>query len=178
MSEIIIASAKRTPIGQFNGYFKQMPSTQLGANAIKAVLNDTKIKSENINAVYMGCVLSAGLGQAPARQAALAAGITAATPCTTINKVCGSGMQSIIYAYQAMRSDNLDCVIAGGMENMSMAPYLLKKARSGYRLGHSELYDHMILDGLEDAYSGESMGLFAEKCASKFNLSREQQDEY
>ena len=175
----IILSAKRTPIGQFNGCFANTSATQLGAIAIGSCIANAQCKTELIDQVIMGCVLSAGLGQAPARQASIAADVPNSVPCTTINKMCGSGMQSIIFAHDAIVSGHSSAVIAGGLENMTQAPYLLKKARSGYRLGSDTLYDHMMIDGLEDAYQpGQPMGYFAEQCVSHYGFTRSQQDEF
>ena len=145
------------------GYFKETPAVQLGAAAIKAAIERAHIEPSSIDEVIMGCVLSAGQGQAPARQAALAAGLSVHTPCTTVNKMCGSGMKAIMLAHDEILAGTYSHVIAGGMENMSAAPYLLMKARFGYRLGHNQVYDHMMMDGLEDAYDkGKAMGVFAE----------------
>ncbi|MCX7120499.1 MAG: thiolase family protein [Gammaproteobacteria bacterium] len=173
---IVIVSAKRTPIGHFNGAFKDTPATALGAKAIAAVIQNT---TDKIDQVIMGCVLPAGLGQAPARQAALGAGMAATTPCTTINKMCGSGMQAVIMAAHEIQSGNADVIVAGGMENMSRSPYLLQGARTGLRMGTQEIADHMLLDGLTNAYDDHlSMGAIAESCAFKFNITREQQDAF
>ena len=171
---IVIISAKRTPMGHFNGVFKDISATQLGGYAIKSVGANM-----NVDAVIMGCVLSAGLGQAPARQAAIAAGIENTVPCTTINKMCGSGMQSIIMACREIESDHADIMIAGGMENMSRAPYLLPGARFGYRIGARIAQDHMMHDGLINAYGDHlSMGALAENCAKQFHITREAQDAF
>ncbi len=175
---IVIVSAKRTPIGNFQGCLQSLSATDLGAKAIQSAVTDSNISSDDIDAVIMGCVLPAGLRQAPARQAALGAGLPTHVGCTTVNKVCGSGMQSIIFAHDSLRSGNADIVVAGGMESMSNAPYLLPKARSGYRLGHQTVLDHLFYDGLEDAYEHKLMGHFAEQCAKKFNFSREDQDTF
>lgn len=175
----VILSAQRSPIGQFNGCFKSTPSTELGAQCIAAVLSQSNIDSTLIDQVIMGCVLAAGLGQAPARQAALGAKLPTSTPCSTVNKMCGSGMQAVMMGSDAIQANSAEFIIAGGMENMSLAPYLLAKARSGYRFGHDTLFDHMLLDGLEDAYNpGKSMGYFAEHCAAKYGFSREAQDAF
>jgi acetyl-CoA C-acetyltransferase len=174
-----ILAAKRTPIGNFNGCFSTTSATQLGATAIASAIDSCKINQQEINAVYMGCVLSAGLGQAPARQAAIYANLSEHTPCTTINKMCGSGMQSLIFSHDSIVAGSATTIVAGGMENMSQAPYLLAKARSGYRLGHDTVYDHMMIDGLEDAYQkGLPMGHFAEECVKHYNFTREQQDAF
>ncbi len=176
---IVIVAAKRTPTGNFNGYFKETSTIELGASAIAGALQQSAIKPDTIHEVMMGCVLPAGLGQAPARQASIAAGISNNIPCTTINKMCGSGMKSVMLAHDAILAGSGDRLVAGGMENMSRAPYLLPKARFGYRLGHGSVLDHMMLDGLEDAYDkGRAMGYFAEQCANKYHFTREQQDAF
>lgn len=176
---IVIVATQRTPIGQFQGCFSEVTAPALGGHAIKATLESVKMNPEHIDEVIMGCVLSAGLGQAPARQALKAAGIPDRTAALTINKMCGSGMRAIMLGIDSILAGTNHCVIAGGMENMSLAPYLLTKARSGYRLGHGEVKDHMFLDGLEDAYDkGKLMGVFAELCAEKYNFTRDAQDQY
>lgn len=176
---VVIVGAARTPMGGFQGDLAAMSSPELGAKAIEAALSRAGIASDRVDEVLMGCVLSAGLGQAPARQAALAAGLPTAVPCTTLNKMCGSGMQAAIFAHDMLRAGSADVLVAGGMESMSNAPYLLEKARAGYRVGHGKVLDHMFLDGLEDAYDrGRLMGTFAEDCAERFNFTREQQDAY
>ena len=176
---IVIVAAKRTPIGAFQGALTNLSTVQLGSAAISGALAATSVKPEDIQDVLMGCVLQAGLGQAPARQAALKAGLPTATRCTTINKVCGSGMKSIMLGYDQLRLDQTDIVIAGGMESMTNAPYLLPKARGGYRFGHGKIMDHLALDGLEDAYDhGRAMGTFAEDTADKYNFSRQDQDDF
>ena len=173
---VVIVSAKRTPMGNFDGYFKNIPAPLLGGHAISAVVENC---SDRIDTVYMGCVLSAGLGQAPARQAALAAKLPASTPCVTINKMCGSGMQAIMLGYRDIMSGCADIVVAGGMENMSRAPYLLSNARFGYRIGNHLMLDHMMHDGLMNAYDPkESMGKLAELCAEKMHITREAQDDF
>lgn len=175
----VIIAAKRTPIGNFNGVFKDIPAPKLGSYAISALFDDAILPEKKIDAVYMGCVLSAGLGQAPARQAALASDLSNETPCTTINKMCGSGMQAIMFAHHEIQSKNAECVIAGGMENMSRAPYLLQGARTGLRMGTQNLIDHLQLDGLINAYDAHlSMGEIAENCAKQFHLTREYQDAF
>lgn len=172
---IVIVSAKRTPIANFNGLYKDIPSPQLGGYAIASVLSP----SLKIDGVIMGCVLPAGLGQAPARQAALLAGLSNTVPCTTINKMCGSGMKAVMMAHREIASNNADIMIAGGMENMSRAPYLLSGARFGYRMGAQLIEDHMMLDGLMNAYGDHlSMGVLAENCVKKFNMTREAQDAF
>lgn len=179
MDRIAMVAAKRTPTGNFNGVFVDTPAPQLGAAAIHAALQTLPSSFPAIDQVYLGCVLAAGMGQAPARQAALAAQLSVQTPCVTVNKMCGSAMQTVIMAHDALMAGSCQAIVAGGMENMSRAPYLLNKARQGYRLGHQTVYDHMLLDGLEDAYEpGRHMGYFAEKCAAKFNITREQQDSF
>ena len=167
---IAILSAKRTPIGGMLGDLSSISSTQLGAAAIAAALKSADLTTSQVDEVIMGCVLSAGLGQAPARQAALAAGLDLSTSCTTVNKVCGSGMNAVTSACNALRSSQAEIVVAGGMENMSLAPHLLPKARLGYRFGDRPLLDHMQIDGLQDAFRGQSMGQFAELCAAKYNF--------
>lgn len=175
---IVIVSAARTPIGAFLGQFAPLPAPQLGKAAIRAVIERSTLSDAAISEVIMGCVLSAGIGQAPARQAALYAGLLDTVPCTTINKMCGSSMQAVIYAHDRLLVGSGECVIAGGLESMSLAPYLAK-ARTGYRFGHDEIQDHMLLDGLEDAYDrGKPMGYFAEMTAKKYQISRERQDHY
>ncbi len=176
--DVVIVAAKRTPIGAFNGQFASLNAPALGANAIHAALHASQLDPNLIDEVLMGCVLSAGLGQAPARQAALAAGLSQATPCTTINKVCGSGLKSVMQAHDAIFAGSANVVIAGGMESMSNAPYLLPKVRHGLRFGHSEVYDHMLYDGLQNAYDGQAMGIFAERCVDICGFSREDQDAY
>lgn len=176
---IVIVSIARTPIGNLLGELKDFSAVNLGTHAIQATVERAGIASSHIDTVYMGCVLPAGLGQAPARQAALHAGIPQTTPCTTINKVCGSAMQAIMFACESLHAGNAKVCVAGGMESMTNAPYLLLKGRQGYRLGKSELYDHMMLDGLEDAYDkGRPMGYFAEQTATQLDISRTAQDEY
>jgi acetyl-CoA C-acetyltransferase len=175
---VIILGAKRTPIGAFQGELSALKAPQLGAIAIQGALQEASLDPSQVEEVLMGCVLSAGLGQAPARQAALEAGLPASTPCTTLNKVCGSGMKAVMIAASEIRAKDLDVVVAGGMESMSNAPYLLDKARSGYRMGHGRLLDHMLLDGLENAYDGRLMGQFAEQTAQKYKFTRQKQDEF
>ena len=179
MDPIVITSLARTPIGNLLGELKDFSGHQLGAQVIKAVTERAALKSDDIHEVIMGCVLPAGQGQAPARQASINAGIPVSTPCTTINKVCGSGMKAIMFAHDLISIGTTDIMIAGGMESMTNAPYLLLKGRQGYRLGKNELYDHMMLDGLEDAYDrGQAMGVFAEQCVQKYHFSRKQQDDF
>jgi acetyl-CoA C-acetyltransferase len=177
--DIVIASMARTPQGNLLGALKEVTAIQLGSTAIKAAIERAKLTPDTIQEVIMGCVLPAGLGQAPARQAAIFAGVPVSTPCTTINKMCGSGMKAVMLAYDAIKAGVCDILVAGGMESMTNAPYLLQKARHGYRLGHAEMLDHMMHDGLEDAYEkGKTMGVFAEKCAGDYHFSRNDQDEF
>jgi acetyl-CoA C-acetyltransferase len=176
---IVIVSAARTPMTAFQGEFASLTSPQLGAVAIAAALERSGLKAEQIEEVLMGCVLPAGLGQAPARQAALGAGLPLATGCTTVNKMCGSGMRAAMFAHDMLAAGSVDVMIAGGMESMTNAPYLLPKARGGMRMGHGQVLDHMFLDGLEDAYEkGRLMGTFAEECASAYGFTREAQDAF
>ena len=176
---IVIVATQRTAIGQFQGCFSEVAAPTLGGQAIKATLEAVNMNPDHIDEVIMGCVLPAGLGQAPARQSAKAAGIPDQTGGVTVNKMCGSGMKAIMLGMDSIIAGTNQCVIAGGMENMTLAPYLLTKARNGYRLGHADIKDHMFLDGLEDAYDkGKLMGVFAELCAEKYNFSRQAQDEY
>ncbi len=181
---IVIVSAARTPMGAFQGELKQFAAAELGAAAIRAAVERAKIKPEQVDEVIMGCVLPAGQGQAPARQASLGAGLPLAAGCTTINKMCGSGMKAAMLAHDLLAAGSNDIMVAGGMESMTNAPYLLAKARGGYRLGHGQLLDHMFYDGLEDAYTkdekggGRLMGSFAEDCADKYGFTREQQDKF
>ena len=175
---IVVLSYARTPMGGLQGALAEVDATQLGATAVKAAVERAGVAGEDIERIYMGCVLPAGLGQAPARQAALKAGLPNSVQATTVNKVCGSGMQTVIMGAEALASGSLDMVIAGGMESMTNAPYLLKKHRSGARAGHDTAYDHMFLDGLEDAYDGGSMGSFAQASADEYQLTREDQDNY
>ena len=176
--EIVIVAAKRTPIGAFLGQFSGTPTHELGAAAINAAVSACSLASDEIDELIMGCVLPAGLGQAPTRQAALTAGLSISTPCTTINKVCGSGMKSVMQGFDAIIAGSANIVVAGGMESMSRAPYLAPATRQGARFGHSELLDHMLFDGLQNASDGEAMGVFAEQCATHFNFSREQLDAF
>lgn len=176
---VVIVSYARTPIGNLLGELKTFSGHQLGSAVIKAAVERAHLKNEDIHEVIMGCVLPAGQGQAPARQAALNAGLAASTPCTTINKVCGSSMKAVMFAHDMLLTGTTDIMVVGGMESMTNAPYLLSKAREGYRLGHGELFDHMMMDGLEDAYDkGRPMGYFAEECVKKFGFTRQQQDEF
>jgi len=176
---VVIASAARTPMGGFQGALKSVPAPALGAAAIRAAVERARINSNEVDEVIMGNVLSAGQGQAPARQAALGAGLPESTGCTTINKVCGSGMKAAMIAHDLITMGTNRVMVTGGMESMSNAPYLLPKARAGLRLGHAEIKDHMFLDGLEDAYdSGRLMGTYAEETAVKYGYTREAQDRY
>jgi len=178
VDEVVIVAARRTPIGSFMGALASMPAPQLGAVAIKAALEDSGAPADEIDEVILGCVLPAGVGQAPARQAALAAGLPTRVPCTTINKVCGSGMKSAMLAADAIRTGAARRIIAGGIESMSGAPYLLPKARAGYRMGHGEVLDHMFYDGLQNPYDGQLMGHFAELTARKYGFTRAEQDAF
>ncbi|MFP3610249.1 acetyl-CoA C-acyltransferase [Paraburkholderia sp. SIMBA_050] len=179
---VVIVAAARTPLGGFQGNFASLTAPQLGANAIRAAVHRAGLQPEAVDEVLMGCVLPAGLGQAPARQAALAAGLPVSAGCTTINKVCGSGMKATMLAHDLLLGGSQELIVAGGMESMSNAPYLLPKARSGQRLGHGQMLDHMFFDGLEDHYGaasdGRLMGTFAEDCARHFGFTREEQDAY
>jgi acetyl-CoA C-acetyltransferase len=177
-SSVVIVAARRTPIGAFQGVFGPVKATELGAAAIRAAVADSGLKAEEIQEVIMGCVLPAGLGQAPARQAALSAGLPSSVPCTTINKMCGSGMKAIMMAADQIRAGDADVIVAGGFESMSNAPYLLPKARAGYRMGHQEVLDHMFLDGLQSPFDGQMMGFFAEATAEKYGFTRGQQDAF
>ncbi len=176
---IVILSYARTPMGSMQGALAEVAATDLGATAVKAAVARAGVDGADVERVYMGCVLPAGLGQAPARQAAIKAGLPKSAQATTVNKVCGSGMQTVIMAAEALAAGSIDLAIAGGMESMTNAPYLLKKHRSGARIGHDTAYDHMFLDGLEDAYdAGRAMGTFAQDTANDYGLTRENQDEY
>jgi acetyl-CoA C-acetyltransferase len=175
---VYIVASRRTPIGAFQGAFAPVAAPGLGSAALRATLTDASARAEQIDEVLMGCVLPAGIGQAPARQAALGAGIPTQVPCTTISKVCGSGMKAVMIGADAIRAGSASIILAGGMESMTNAPYLLGKARSGYRLGHGELLDHMFLDGLQNAYDGRLMGVFAEATARKYGFTRAEQDAY
>lgn len=178
MKKVVITSAKRTPIGSFGGSLASLTAGQLGSLAIKGVLEDSKILSDLIDEVIMGNVLTAGMGQAPARQAALFAGLPEKTECMTINKVCGSGLKAVMLATQAIQTDNAEIIIAGGQESMSNTPYILDKARNGYRLGNGEIIDSMVKDGLWDVYNNVHMGNCAEACAKEFSFTREELDEF
>ncbi|CAD5375495.1 Acetyl-CoA acetyltransferase [Pseudomonas sp. OF001] len=178
MSEIVIVSAVRTPMGGFQGSLAALSAPQLGAAAIRAAVQRAGVEPAEVDEVIMGCVLAAGLKQGPARQAALAAGLPTATGCTTINKLCGSGMKAVMLAHDLLKAGTNRVMVAGGMESMSNAPYVLDKARAGLRMGHAELKDHMFLDGLEDARSGRLMGSFAQETADQYGLTREAMDAY
>ncbi len=176
---VVIVSIARTPMGGFQGVFQSVTAPELGAAAIKAAVARAQLAPEAVQEVMFGCVLPAGLGQAPARQAALGAGLAEHTVCSTVNKMCGSGMQTVIMAHDALLAGSVDVVVAGGMESMSNAPYLLDKARAGHRMGHGKVIDHMFMDGLEDAYDrGRLMGSFADDSAQAYGFSREQQDDF
>ena len=178
IKEIVIVAAQRTPMGGLQGGLSSVPATELGSVAIAAAIEKGGVSPEDVDEVYMGNVLSAALGQAPARQASLGAGLSNTVPCTTVNKVCGSGMKAAMLGADQIKTGAADVVIAGGMESMSLAPYMLSKARAGYRFGNSEIYDHMFMDGLQDAYSGSAMGVHAQNTADNYNLTREAMDEY
>ena len=179
MSEsVVIVAAKRTPIGSMNGQLQPLTSPQLAATAIKAAVAQSGLKLEDINEAIIGCVLPAALGQAPARQAALGGGLLKTTACSTVNKVCGSGMKTVMMATDAIQAGSASIIVAGGMESMSNAPHLLPNARQGYRYGHIKALDHMAYDGLENAYDGKSMGIFADATAAKYGFSRADQDAY
>jgi acetyl-CoA C-acetyltransferase len=179
MKNVVIAGAARTPMGGFQGAFSGVTASELGGAAIKAALEDAGAEASQIEELLMGCVLPAGQGQAPARQAGFAAGLGKEVPATTLNKMCGSGMKTAMIAYDQVALGGTDIMVAGGMESMTEAPYILPKMRSGARIGHGAVVDHMFLDGLEDAYDkGRLMGTFAEDCAESFQFTREAQDEY
>jgi acetyl-CoA C-acetyltransferase len=181
---IVLVSAARTPMGAFQGELKEFSAPQLGAAAIRAAVERAGVKPEQVEEVIMGCVLPAGQGQAPARQAALGAGLPLSSGCTTVNKMCGSGMKAAMLAHDLLAAGTNEVMVAGGMESMTNAPYLLPKARAGYRMGHQQAIDHMFFDGLEDAYArdekggGRLMGSFAEDCAGKYGFTREEQDRF
>ena len=176
---VVILSYARTPMGAMQGVLSDASATDLGATAVKAAVERAGVNGADVDRIYMGCVLPAGLGQAPARQAGIKAGLPKSVQATTVNKVCGSGMQTVIMGAEALAAGSVSLVIAGGMESMTNAPYLLKKHRSGARIGHDTAYDHMFLDGLEDAYEeGRAMGSFAQETANEYQLTRESMDEY
>ncbi|KOO15477.1 acetyl-CoA acetyltransferase [Vibrio xuii] len=176
--EIWIVAAKRTPMGKFQGALSILSAPKLGAIAIGSAVEQSGIAADIINEVLMGCVLPAGCGQAPARQAAIGAGLADNIPCTTVNKVCGSGMKTVMLAYDLINSGSIQCALAGGMESMTNAPYLLKESRKGMRMGHKTTFDHMFLDGLQDAYEGELMGVYGQKVADQLGFTREQMDQW
>ncbi|MEJ6650711.1 MAG: acetyl-CoA C-acyltransferase [Burkholderiales bacterium] len=177
--DVVIVSVARTPMGGLQGCFKGLTASQLGAISIKAAVDRAQVSVESIEELVMGCVLPAGQGQAPARQASIGAGLPLSVGCTTINKMCGSGMKAVMLTHDLIKAGSAQVAVAGGMESMTNAPYLLPRARSGYRLGHQEVKDHMFLDGLEDAYDkGRLMGAYAEDCAGTYQFSREQQDAF
>ncbi len=178
MSSVYILGAKRTALGALMGQFTGVPATQLGATAIQAAMTQANVTGEQIDEVIMGCVLPAGLGQAPARQAALAAGIAAKAGATTINKVCGSGMKAVMFASDTIKAGSAQCIVAGGMESMTNAPHLLMGSRTGIRFGSAEMLDHMAFDGLTNPYDKQPMGVFGELCVTKYGFSREQQDAF
>jgi len=175
---VVIVAAQRTPLGAFQGVLSPVKATDLSAAATRAALDGCGLDPGVIDEVLLGCVLPAGLGQAPARQAALAAGLPDSVPCTTVNKVCGSGMKTTMLGHDLILAGSANVVVAGGMESMSNAPYLMPKARSGYRMGHQEVLDHMFFDGLQNPSDGKMMGYFAEVTAGKYGFSREQQDDF
>ncbi len=176
--QAVIASAVRTPMGSFQGVFSSIPATKLGSQAIAQAMKRINLRPDRVDEVYMGCVLSAGLGQAPARQASISAGIPNSVGATTINKVCGSSLKAVIMASQAIALGEARIIVAGGMENMTRAPYLLEKARQGYRLGHAELVDSLVKDGLWDVYNNFHMGKGGELCAAKYRLTRNELDDF
>lgn len=177
MSDVVIIAAKRTPIGSFMGQFNGVPTPMLGATAIRGALQQSGVPAADVSEVIMGCVLSANLGQAPARQASLAAGLPPSVGCTTINKVCGSGMKAIMFGHDLIKAGSASVVMAGGMESMTNAPHMLA-ARNGVRFGNAEMVDHMTWDGLINPYDGKAMGVFGELCADKYHFSREAEDAY
>ena len=176
---VVIVSVARTPMGSFNGELKKLKAPELGSVAIRAAVERSGIPSDEIEEVIMGCVLPAGQGQAPSRQASVAAGLPLSAGCTTINKMCGSGMKAIMLAHDSLLASSSEVMVAGGMESMTNSPYILPKARQGYRMGHNEVQDHMFIDGLEDAFEkGRLMGSYAEDCAQMYSFSREDQDNF
>ncbi|MDO9322087.1 MAG: acetyl-CoA C-acyltransferase [Pseudomonas sp.] len=178
MSDIVIVSGARTPMGGFQGSLSSVPAVELGAIAIREAVSRAGIDASDVEEVIMGCVLPAGLKQGPARQAALNAGLPSAAGCTTVNKLCGSGMKAVMLAHDALKAGSNSVMVAGGMESMSNAPYILEKARTGLRMGHGEIKDHMFLDGLEDARTGRLMGSFAQETADAYGITREEMDAY
>ena len=177
-NDVFLTAGRRTPIGGFQGLLSSVPAVQLGAAVVRAVLTDSKLPAERISEVILGCVLQAGVKQGPARQAALGGGIPSGVPTATINKLCGSGMKAIMLGYDQIRSESAAVVLAGGFESMSNAPYLLLRARQGYRMGHDKVYDHMYLDALLSPYDDQLMGCFADATAAKYSFTREQQDAF
>jgi acetyl-CoA C-acetyltransferase len=175
---VYIVAGSRTPMGGLNGSLASLTASQLGAVAIEGALTRAAIDTTSVNEVYMGCVLPAGQGQAPARQAALGAGLDKSVPCTTVNKMCGSGMQTTIMGYNAIKAGSAEVMVCGGMESMTNSPYILPKVRQGLRMGHGQVMDHMFMDGLEDAYEGGLMGSFAQNTADDYGLTREQMDDF
>jgi acetyl-CoA C-acetyltransferase len=175
---IVILSAQRTPVGAFQGAFASVKATELGSAAIRGAIEASGLAPADIQEVIMGCVLPAGLGQGPARQAALGAGIPNTTPATTVNKLCGSAMKAVMMAADSLRTGDIDIAVAGGLESMTNAPYMLLKARGGYRMGHGEIYDHMFYDGLQNPYDGKAMGCFADATSAKYGFTREMQDAF
>ena len=178
MNDVVIVAAKRTPIGSMLGQLSGLSAPELGAKAIHAALAQLPMRASELDEVIMGNVVSAGLKQAPARQASLMAGVPESVPCTTVNKVCGSGMKAVMFAHDQIKAGSAHCVVAGGMESMSRAPYLIDRARQGYRMGHAQLLDSLFLDGLEDAETGGSMGTFGQSTADEAGFTREQMDAY
>ncbi|RLA19261.1 MAG: acetyl-CoA C-acetyltransferase [Gammaproteobacteria bacterium] len=176
--KVVIVAAKRTPLGSFQGQFSSLSASDLGASAVRAVLESSTIDADKVDELHFGCVLPAGQGQAPARQAALKGGLPLSTPCNTLNKMCGSGMQAVMYGRNQILAGDASIVITGGMESMTNTPYLLPEARSGYKMGDGKLVDHMFFDGLTDIKHGKLMGNFAELCADKLGFSREAQDDF
>ncbi len=175
---VVIVGSKRTPIGSFQGQFASVTASQLGSVAIRAAVEQAGIDGADIEDAHIGCVLPAGQGQAPARQAVLGADLPMSVPCTTVNKMCGSGMKAAMYSFDQIAAGNVAISLAGGIESMTNAPYILPKARAGYRMGHQEVLDHMFVDGLQDVREGKMMGAFAERCAGKYTFTREQQDAF
>ena len=175
---IVILSARRTPVGAFQGAFASVKATELGTAAIRGAIEASGLAPADIQEVIMGCVLPAGLGQGPARQAALGAGVPNTVPATTINKLCGSAMKAIMMAADSLRTGDIDVAVAGGLESMTNAPYLLPKARGGYRMGHGEILDHMFYDGLQSPFDGKAMGCFADATSAKYGFTREMQDAF
>src|SRR5436190_13400546 len=178
MTDVVIVGAKRTPLGALLGQFTGVPAPTLGATAIKAALEQSGVPAEAVSEVIMGCVLPAGMGQAPARQAAIAAGLPHATGATTINKVCGSGMKAVMLGVDLIRAGSAETVIAGGMESMTNAPHLMMASRTGVKYGSTEMLDHMAWDGLTNPYDKQAMGVFGEKCVQKYGFTREEQDAF